>query len=118
MYQSDWSVTFKMKTAVGLVLLSLLLAVPCHQSESQITGKFSMETGSSCKYSVMDFKDDNKTGLHIKCSCAGGRGSRDKNIQYSCVYFGNPFNCPEYLSDGGPEAFYSELANYIKSMVN
>lgn len=85
--------------------------------EGKIVGRFSTKTGSSCRYAVMDFKEDNKTGLHIKCSCPGGRGSNSKKIQYSCVYFGVPKTCDAFLDNpNGPEIFFSQFADFIQGM--
>ncbi len=99
-----------------VVYSALTLLVLAKADEAKIVGYFSMETGSSCRYAVMDFKDDNKTGLHVKCSCPGGGGSGTKKIQYSCVYFGVPSSCDAYLDKSdGPETFFAEFADFIKS---
>ena len=100
-----------MNCSLYLLLAAYLLS---HQViESQITGNFDMQSGSTCSYNVMDFVEDSKVGLRIKCSCKGGGGSKHKKIEYSCVYFGNPFNCYEYLEDR-EHLFFKEMVNYIK----
>ena len=103
-------------SALYLAFTTLVIVVA---DENQIIGRFTMETGSSCRYAIMDFKEDNKTGIHVKCSCPGGGGSSTKKIQYSCVYFGTPSKCDEFLDNAdGPEIFFAEFADFIKSMQN
>ena len=107
-----------MKAATTLLLFFILCLFWGVKAEEQIIGKFSTRIGSSCRYAVMDFKEDNKTGLHVKCSCPGGTGSNSKKIQYSCVYFGAPKTCDTFSDNAdGPRIFFSEFADFIKSTV-
>ena len=106
-------------TILSLCLLALAIVLCIRAEENKILGNFSTKLDSSCRYTVMDFKDDNKTGVHIKCSCSGGRGAGSKKIQYSCVYFGSPRECNAYLDTlDGPEVFFSEFANFIQGIVS
>lgn len=100
-----------MNCSLYLLLAAYLLSDQV--TDCQITGNFDMQSGSTCSYNVMDFAEDSKVGLRIKCSCKGGGGSKHKKIEYSCVYFGNPFNCYEYLEDR-EHLFFKEMVNYIK----
>lgn len=95
--------------------LSCLIWVFGEEATTDIRGEFSMTGGSLCRYTVMELEGDIDIvrGFRLKCSCKNARTS--KKLTYSCVYFGDPYTCPEFRNDEGAAKFYDDLAEYVKS---
>ncbi len=91
--------------ALLTIFATLLFAV----NAAEIKGHFQTKEGSTCKWIERSYDDDVRA-MFLDCTCYGST----ERVDYTCEYYGNPFNCELFGKPGAGERFYHHVAEYLK----
>lgn len=99
--------------AAGMAFLLLLMTIfSLSSAEDQFTieGDFVTKGGSVCKYKEQSDKVKATAAISIECEC---KTKEDQQFKYSCLYEGEPEECPE--SEKNEITFYDQVAEVFES---